>query len=70
MFKNRSLLVKMIKDVSPEETQETQEHINWGAHAHVLIDEATTGVAAIIIVYMAADTLRKCIIHTVATKVN
>lgn len=69
MFKNRSLIVKMAKDVEPNEAK-PEDKISWGAHVSVLMEEAVKGGAILIGAYMAADTLRKCIIHTVATKVQ
>lgn len=67
MFKNKGLLVKLAQAKDDEYIAERQlTH----AERKVLIQKTADNAMVLIGFYMAADTLRKCIIHTVATKVT
>lgn len=73
MFKKRSLVVNVVnnKDLEPpQETVEVKDHISWGAHASVLMDNAVVGGALLIGTYFLADTLRSVAIHTAVTKIT
>ena len=62
MFKNRFLQVKVVKvdDLNGVMAPKSTDRIK----------EITQGTMAIVAVYMVADTLRKILVHVVATKVN
>jgi hypothetical protein len=62
--RNFSFLVKPIKDkpnaeLGSDSTNRTD-----------LVREIAKGAVAVVAFYMAADTLRKCIVHTVATRIT
>lgn len=61
MLWNRSLLVKVVKDDAVVDKTDTDYTPTFR--------EIARGCAALIAVYMASDTLRKVIVHTVATKI-
>jgi hypothetical protein len=65
MFKKDQLVVKLEKRPG-EDGQSLSTPVNWDAVSETLLG----GTLVVIAGYMACDTLRKCIIHTVATKVT
>jgi hypothetical protein len=70
MFKNRSFLVKVVKD---QELEKPAELAPTNPPEDVIIEVVKEGskyAAGLIGIYMAADTLRKIAIHTAATHIN
>lgn len=67
MLNKRSFIVKVRKDSDLEEIDDKRMDY---AHISVLQDRVAQNIILCIGAYMLSDTLRKCIIHTVATKVN
>lgn len=68
MFKNKKFEVKMMKDEDPKDLY--QVDFDQHANRRQLIEDVSTQAIVVIGLYMAADTLRKCAIHTVATKIK
>jgi hypothetical protein len=68
VFKNKSFIVKVAKD---EDLQDNGVDSPFDTHANRkdLIEDATAAAIVVVGFYMLADTARKCIIHTVATKI-
>lgn len=75
MFRKRKLEVKVVKDQDTSNSFEDLQNHNAlvrevGANANVLIDNVVVGGLMLIGAYFAADTVRHCVIHTVAVKVT
>lgn len=70
MFRNRSLVVTPVKTADLEPQEETREEFSLDARAAVFTNNVVQGVGMLIATYMASDTIRKCIIHTVETRVK
>jgi len=60
-LRNRSVNVKLVKD---------QQDAKLDSDPTDLVRAITKGAVEVIVLYMASDTLRKCIVHTVATKIT
>jgi hypothetical protein len=65
MFKNRSFLVKVVKDAEKEEAQLVKPFDYEG-----LISALSKASILLVATYMGASTLRAIVVHVVATKVN
>ena len=71
MFKDRSIVAKVVKDSDLSENQESEYHSPPTiSHFAVMLDDAARNVAILIGTYFVGDTIRKCIIHTVTTRVK
>lgn len=64
MFKNRSIRIQLMKDNNDLPSSETSVDQND------LVRAIAQGAMAVVAVYMAADTLRKILVHVVATKIQ
>jgi len=60
-FRNRSINVKLVKD---------KQDAKLDSDPTDLVRTITKGAVELVVVYMASDTLRKCIVHTVATRIT
>lgn len=74
MFGNKKAIVVNVvnkKDLEKSE-EELKEHIdpNFGAHVYVIMNNMAYWSAIIMGTYFAADTIRHCVIHTVAVRVQ
>lgn len=71
MFRNRTLVVNVAKksDII-EETKDPRDDITWQAHTSVMMENAVMGGLLLMGAYFLGDTLRGCIIHTVAVRVT
>lgn len=65
MLKNRSFLVKVVKDVEKEEAQLVEPFDYEG-----LVSALSKASILLVATYMGASTLRAIVVHVVATKVN
>lgn len=73
MFKKKAVVVNVVnkKDLElPEDKQEENVDPNFGAHVYVLMNNAMYAGALLMGAYFLGDTLRSCIVHTVAVKVQ
>lgn len=74
MFGNKKAIVVNVvdkKDLEKSE-EELRERIdpNFGAHVYVIMNNMAYWSAIIMGTYFAADTIRHCVIHTVAVRVQ
>ena len=60
-LRNRSINVKLVKD---------KQDAKMDSDPTDLVRTITKGAVELVVVYMASDTLRKCIVHTVATRIT
>ena len=60
-LRNRSINVKLVKD---------KQDAKLDSDPTDLVRTITKGAVELVVVYMASDTLRKCIVHTVATRIT
>lgn len=65
MFKNRSFLVKVVKDAEEEEAQ-LAEPFDY----ETLVAALSKASILLVATYMGASTLRAVVVHVVATKIN
>lgn len=66
MLKNRSLNVKVVKDVQETQKDELREAIVFETHVRTISKAAILVIAT----YMASSTLRAVLVHVVATKIT
>ena len=60
--RNYSFLVRPVKE-KPHDIVETSDPTK-------LVNAVTKGAATVVAVYLGCDTLRKIVVHTIATKIN
>lgn len=70
MLRNRTFLVRMVKDSDIQEVPRPRDEIHPAAHISVLMENAVVGGVVLIGAYFAADTIRSCIIHTAMMKIQ
>jgi hypothetical protein len=61
-FKNKSFNIKVVEDENAVVDSEPTDY-------NALIEKAVRGAVTVVAAYMGADTLRKIIVHTIATKI-
>ena len=66
MFKNRSVLVKMVDDPKPTTSEKRWFDIDYKE----VNKQATRSIATLVGAYILADTSRKAVIHIVETKIR
>ncbi len=64
-MRNRAIQVKMVKTNEGSQPSQT-----FTPDYSALVEEILTGVAASVIIYMGADTIRQSILHIVRTKIT
>lgn len=70
-MKNRAIQVKMVKTNEGYEPYQGSQPSQPVAHDYsAIVQEVLTGVAASVIIYMGADTIRQSILHIVRTKIT
>jgi len=71
-FRKKSLVVNVVNTSELTPPEDNQENVdpNFGAHVYVLMNNAMYAGAVLMGTYFLADTLRHCIIHTVAVRVQ
>ncbi len=65
MFRNRSFLVKVVKDEAPK-VEEIVERFEYDT----LVRTISRATMALLATYMVGDTLRKVVVHVVSAKVG
>ncbi len=65
MFRNRSFLVKVVKDEAPQ-AEEIVERFEYDT----LVRTISRATMALLATYMVGDTLRKVVVHVVSAKVG
>jgi len=66
MLENRSIIMKVVKDVDHPKVGQSNEVFDVNA----LVRTITKGTICVIAAYMGSDALRKIVVHVVASKVN
>lgn len=72
-FRKKAIVVNVVdtKDLpEKDEHKEADDIASFGAHAYILVNNILYGTAILMGTYMAADTVRQCVIHTVTTRVK
>lgn len=73
MFQKHSMLVKYVKDNPTQDQIEPVQHLtpdDFSPLAREIITSVAGGAIVLTGVYVAADTIRRCLVHIVATKIN
>lgn len=71
-LRKKSVVVNVVNTSELKAMEDDQETVdpNFGAHVYVIMNNAAYLGAFLIGSYFLADTIRHCVIHTVATKVT
>lgn len=71
-WKKKSVVVNVVntKDINVPTNEEENVDPNFGAHVYVLMNNAAYAGALLMGAYFLGDTIRHCVIHTVAVKVQ